>query len=300
MPVTNIRYSDGPYYAKLVLASRSTTTGSTVWTIECRFPRFILAELNTHRVLSRNSASSRAIPVRRRIAQVIENPFIPETFLANKRGMQGGDSLDPAVQTRCREDWLRARDRAVEGAMRLADSGVHKQYANRLLEPFAWHTAVITATDWSGFFKQRYHKDAQPEFQKAAQLIYQVMYDNLVRANAIRSLSPGDWHLPYVTGYEPPEDARDTPSLTDVIRMSAARCARVSYTPFDSDNADPTADLRLYDKLVTADPMHASPLEHVCTPSEQEDRPTGNLRGWHQWRHVMKAARYGGFVECME
>ena len=40
-------------------------------------PRIILAEFNTHRLFSRNSASSRAIPFKKMVQSVLENPFIP-------------------------------------------------------------------------------------------------------------------------------------------------------------------------------------------------------------------------------
>jgi len=112
------------YDAKIL--ADSIADGVRLTTMEVTFPRFILAEFNTHRVFSRNSASSRAIPVEKRIAQVRENPFIPEGFTKNQRGMQASELIGDEHQANARHSWLRARDQAVLEAEFLACQGVHK------------------------------------------------------------------------------------------------------------------------------------------------------------------------------
>ncbi|HMI94653.1 MAG TPA: FAD-dependent thymidylate synthase, partial [Polyangiales bacterium] len=136
--------------------------------MQVTFPRIVLAEVNTHRALSRNSASSRAIPVERMLRRVEDDPFIPIHWGKNQKGMQADEFLDATDQIAAEEEWLRARDAAVESVRELLALGLHKQIANRLLEPWLWHTAIISATDWSNFFALRCHKDAQPEIQQAA------------------------------------------------------------------------------------------------------------------------------------
>ena len=146
--------------AKVVAHSRSPQ-GHEVATISATFPRFILAELNTHRMLSKNSASSRAIPFKRMVEAVMEDPFIPMAWQKDHTGMQGTEYfIDPMSIQFATSNWLTARDNAVKLASSLhgTDNGyesVTKQLCNRLLEPFMWHKVLVTATEWENFFKLR-------------------------------------------------------------------------------------------------------------------------------------------------
>ena len=51
--------------AEIIADTYCEFTDERVTTMEVTMHRFVLAEFNTHRVFSRNSASSRAIPVRK-------------------------------------------------------------------------------------------------------------------------------------------------------------------------------------------------------------------------------------------
>lgn len=138
-----------------VLLDSVSPEGVRLTTFEVTLHRFVLAELNTHRVFSRNSASSRAIPFSQQVAKVMEHPAIPVEWRQRQRGMQGGELLNRADTLNARHHWEWARAKAVEAAQSLHDLGVHKSIVNRLLEPFLWHNVIITATEWDGFWEQR-------------------------------------------------------------------------------------------------------------------------------------------------
>jgi thymidylate synthase ThyX len=259
-------------YAAKVIAD-SIASGVRLTTMEVTFPRIILAEFNTHRMFSRNSASSRAIPVSKRIDVVRENPYVPEAFLANQKGMQAGGALDEWDNDAARSIWLRARDEAVESATLLAQLGVHKQWANRLLEPFSWTTVVVTATEWENYFNLRISSLAQPEIRRVSEL----MRDAMAASKPVKK-RVGEWHLPYVQPLE-------YGSLVDLRKMSVARCARVSYLTQDG-RADPNADIALHDRLASA--RHMSPFEHVAQVNQCLMGFGGNFRApWWQLRKTM-------------
>jgi hypothetical protein len=231
-------------------------------------------------VFSRNSASSRAIPIERRIQEVIDDPAMPLEWGSNRPGMQAGEELDGESIIACRDAWLDARNEAVEQVYKLNKLGLHKQVANRLLEPFLWHTAVISSTDWDGWTAQRLSPLAQPEIRALAKHIDEALEPSRVGFTVL--LERNDWHLPYIAGTH----AKLQP-IAEQRKISVARCARVSYKPFDGEYEDIERDLALYDRLVSASPRHASPLEHIATPATPEERPQGNFRGWHQLRHMI-------------
>lgn len=271
-----------------VIADSISVRGDRVTTMECVLHRFCLSEMNTHRVFSRNSASSRAIPFKKQLERVTTDPAIPLVFPAEQKGMSGGEPLEGPDLVLAKADWLEARDAAVEHARRLANLGVHKSVVNRLLEPFMWHTVVITATEWENFFRQRCSPLAQPEIQAVAY----AMRDALTASEPVR-LDDGQWHLPYVSN--DPETVMEVLDLNhdggDLLRgISAARCARVSYLTQDG-RRDYREDLNLYERLTTADPPHWSPLEHVCRPATDAElhraMVPGNLDDWVQLRHVV-------------
>jgi len=139
-----------------IITDSVNKNGDRLTTFILTFPRFILAELNTHRAFSRNSASSRAIPFKKMVKSVEENPFIPIAWQKDHKGMQGTEYLNQdADEGLIVRDWLSARDNAVEVAKSLNKEGVTKQLCNRLLEPFMWHTVIISATEFSNFFELR-------------------------------------------------------------------------------------------------------------------------------------------------
>lgn len=257
-----------------VVADSVSPDGVRLTTIEVTLHRFVLAELNTHRVFSRNSASSRAIPVHKQLARVLDDPALPVEFGASQPGMQAGAALTGTAHDEALAAWLAARDEAVRAVERLVDLGVHKQVTNRLLEPFMWHTVIVTATEWDGFWEQRCSPLAQPEIRVAAEAM-RAAFD----ASRPVEVDAGAWHTPYLRD----EDGDlDTETAKQV---SAARCARVSYLTHDG-RRDVAKDLELFERLVSARPPHWSPLEHVATPAAPGESPPGNLRGWAQLRHL--------------
>jgi thymidylate synthase ThyX len=262
--------------ARVIADSLAAYTRIRLTTIEVTCHRFVLAELNTHRAFSRNSASSRAIPVARTMQRVAEDPALPLSWPAEQKGMQGGEELADWRMHKARDIWLSAMDDAVSRAEQLVTLGVHKSVINRLLEPFMATTVIVSATDWDGFWEQRCSPLAQPEIRAAA-VAMKAAYD----ASEPRLVPQGRYHLPYITE----DDIRYT-SWGALPRISAARCARVSYLTHDGKR-DTKADCDLFTRLVEADPPHASPLEHVACPARHGDPQVGNLRGWRQYRHII-------------
>jgi hypothetical protein len=265
-----------PVSAKIILDSISPR-GDRLTTMEVMIFRFTLPEFNTHRAFSRNSASSRAIPVAKQIKKVLEDPAIPVSWPAEQKGMQGGEELDVNVSWSATNNWIKARDAAIFYVQELTKLGVHKSVTNRLLEPWMWQTIIVSATDWDGFWKQRCSPLAQPELRVAAEAM-KAAYD----ASTPIELDYGQWHTPYIT----PDDIFEGTfaGSQERLKVSAARCARVSVLNHDGKR-DIAVDLALYDRLATADPPHASPLEHVATPCD--DLTWGNFDGWFQLRHMV-------------
>ena len=139
-----------------IIADSKNEFGERITTFVVTFPRIVLAELNTHRVFSRNSASSRAIPFEKMVKMVQEDPFIPIAWQKDHKGMQGKEYFDMEGSITKRESyWLHGRNEAVKTAKMLGESETTKQLCNRLLEPFMWHTAIITATEYENFFVLR-------------------------------------------------------------------------------------------------------------------------------------------------
>ena len=245
-------------YAAKILADSVSPFGHRLVSIEWTFPRFILAEVNTHRQLTKSSASSRAIPVAKRLAMIRAEPFIPEAFGKNQKGMQAGELLAEAENAAAKELWHEAMQSAIGFAEKFAELGVHKQYANRLTELFSWHTAVVTGTEWENFEALRISSAAQPEFYQAA-----VVLRDAKAASTPVLLQPGEWHLPYV---QPEEQNGDWPKL---VKLSCGRAARVSYLTQDGLR-DLDADLGLYQRLASMG--HMAPLEHAARPMTSSER----------------------------
>lgn len=261
-------------YAKVILDSLSPT-GDRLTTLELNFQRFILSEFNTHRKFSRNSASSRAIPIEKQIAEINRNPAMPIEFGSNQSGMQAGPPLEGEERMEAIQVWLNAADSAIDMATALLKLGVHKQVTNRLLEPFMWHRVIVSSTEWDNFFGLRISELAQPEIHALAKAM-----KDAIDASAPKLLFPGEWHTPYIQEDEYNSDL----SQDQLCKISAARCGRVSYLTHDGRRSYED-DLKLFDRLTSADPMHASPLEHVARPLARKEVPAGNFDGWRQLRH---------------
>lgn len=263
-------------YSAKILADHLAPCGKRIVTFEVTFPRIVLAEFNTHRMFSRNSASSRAIPVEKMLARIEADPFIPTYWGKNQKGMQADVELTPKEQDEARFAWLAAKGRAVDWAKTLLDLGVHKQITNRLLEPFLWHTVIVTATEYDNFFALRTHRDAQPEIREIA-----VMMERLYCEHEPTEVPEGFWHLPLV------EDQAalmsDGFTAEEIRQVSVGRCARVSYLTHDGKR-DPRADIELCRRL--RDSGHMSPFEHVARALPMPTT-SGNFVGWEQYRKAL-------------
>ena len=265
--------------AKVIADSISGNNRLT--TMEVTMHRFILPEFNTHRKFSRNAGSSRAIPVLKRIEEVMKNPALPLHWGENKPGMQAETELVDDVQDIVKKAWLKSMKSTLRTVKFLAKTGLHKQTANRLLEPFLWQKVIVSSTEWKNFFDQRDSSLAQPEMQALAKAMKTALNESTPEIADQKY-----WHLPYTTRAE-----QGTLSTSVLIAISVARCARVSYLTHEG-KADMMKDLALYNRLISAEPPHWSPLEHVARPYRSwEDKPTGNFDGWMQLRHVPECDR---------
>jgi thymidylate synthase ThyX len=260
------------YYAK-VLADSIGPHHHRLTTLEIEYPRFVHQELLTHRALSRNSASSRAIPVNTMLDRIVSDPVTPVYWGTNQKGMQAGEEIDRLKQEEAKAHWLAARDECVARSICLSALGVHKQIANRLTDTWMWMRVIVSATEWENFLALRVHPDAQPEIRKIA-----VHIGRALRDNQPRECQSGDWHIPLV-GF-PGDEVLDPETLR---KVAVGRCARVSYLTHDG-RRDPEADVRLHDQLLEAG--HMSPFEHVakCVIAIPGG---GNFRGWRQYRGML-------------
>lgn len=261
-----------------VLADSINRNGDRLTTLEVTFPRFILAEFNTHRVFSRNSASSRAIPVAKQLERIERDPFVPKAFPINQPGMSATEYHRPgdSAYDACKWKWLAARDAAVEYTKTLLNEGVHKQIANRLLEPFMWHTVIVSSTEWDNFWGLRISEFAQPEIREAAEAMRDAMSHSTPYVT-----HENDWHLPLV-------DAGDEweLDLLTKIKCSVARCAAVSYDRHLDRDVD--KEMKRYELL--ANNGHLSPFEHVARPNG-DGATWANFRGWQQARWWVERGR---------
>lgn len=269
-------------YAKVILDSISPD-GTRIVTIEANYPRFIHSELLTHRRFSRSAASSRAIPIEKVLAQVRNNPAMPVHWGANQKGMQASLQINNVAEATAA--WMAAAAAAAEQAEKLAALGLHKQVVNRVLEPFVWMRTIITATEWDNWFELRNHEDAQPEIHALAAAMQESMNNSTPQ-----ELDFGEWHMPYLGEAE-------AHNKTDVglCKVSAARCARVSYLTHEGRTPSHVEDMALFSRLVVSKPLHASPLEHCATPGYSM---TGNFKGWTQFRKLWEA--YANSVEVLD
>ena len=268
--------------AKIVKDSISPD-GVRLTTYVLTYPRFIHSEFMTHRMFSRNASSSRAIPVKKQIEMVANNPAIPLAFTKNKAGMQGGDALDGKQAELAEQVWMHACFHAMDKAKMLADLDVHKQYANRILEPFSHITVVCSATEYANFFALRNHPMAQPEIAELAKQMWEAY-----KTNEPDKLEYGQWHLPFIGKDEFIDTvlfprSSDSIQLNQLIKCSVARCARVSYLNHEGKKPSVVEDFQLYDRLVGSAPIHASPAEHQAQCSAAQYF-VGNFRSWSQFR----------------
>jgi thymidylate synthase ThyX len=275
--------------AKVIAASRAN--GKTIWSVQLKYPRFIHSELLTHRMLSKSSSSSRAIPVKRMLAQVWNEPAHPVHWGMNQPGMQAKAQLVGCKLWVAQKIWKTAAKAACCFVYILDKVGLHKQVANRILEPWQYMHVIVTGTEWDNFFELRDHEDAQPEFRALAVELRKAMATyRATDRDVVTWLDPVfSLHLPYVTN----EERHSGMEPKTLMAISAARCARVSYLTHDGDKPSTAKDLALFDRLVGSKPEHASPLEHPASPETADEvsktgrhNPYYNLRGWTSFRWI--------------
>lgn len=264
--------------AKVVLDSISPD-GIRLTTMQLRYPKMIHGELMTHRVFSRNASSSRAIPVERYIEQIRADPAMPVAWGKNQKGMQAQETIEDKDAEEAKRLWLEGREFAAQIATRLAALGVHKQLANRVIEPWVHISVVVTSTEWENFYGLRDHKDAQPEMKFLAETALDAH-----RKSEPQIVDYGYWHLPYV------DIEKERLSGAQAAMASVARCARVSYLNHDGTNPDILKDMELHHKLKESG--HWSPFEHQATPLKivegNDDNWSGNFYGWKQYRKTFQ------------
>ena len=286
-----------------------------ITSFELEYHRYIHGEYMTHRQFSRNAASSRAIPIAKVIEQVRNRPAMPIHWGQNQSGMKAKNELTGLKYKAAGLLWRGAAKVAAGLASAMNKVGLHKQIANRILEPFQMIKVVCTATEFDNFFYLRDHEDAQPEIAELARVMKEARGKSTPQV-----LKAGEWHLPYVTTeridgelfYCTSTNDEDGEyrhlSLEDAIKLSASLCAQVSYRLVD-DSIEKA--MKIYDMLVTMKPVHASPFEHQATPmikpkqrhSHWGDVGTthldansnfwsGNLKGWIQNRQLIPGHVY--------
>lgn len=241
-----------------------------VTTFELEYPRYIHSELMTHRVFSRNAASSRAIPIEKMLEQATDNTVMP-MWTKNQAGMQGTPVKDIRTINNANTVVHGMLQAIVCGVSTLDKLGIHKQNANRYLEPFQHIKTIVTTTETDNFFKLRYHPDAQPEIRELAKAM---LVEYMLTKEDAPVSSEDTWHLPYTP-------MRTNETLANLKIISASCCAQVSYRKNDDSLVKAK---EIYDRLVTGKPMHASPFEHQCRPLLDSETQKGNLQGFRQLR----------------
>ena len=274
--------------AKIICDSVSIH-GHRLTTFELTFPRIILAEFNTHRAFSRNSASSRAIPFTKMVESIEENTFVPIAWIKKHKGMQGFEYFEEVSEIKiCIDLWFEGRNCAMKYAKMLDSMGVTKQFTNRMLEPYMWHKVIMTSgkEGLDNFFALRAHKDAEIHIQELAYIMQNVLNDSTPRP-----LNVGEWHIPYGNDVHIQGDTDVKEDIESKIKIATARCARVSYTTVgQNENSGYTDDIKLYNRLLESG--HMSPFEHCAQVMEAErlfDLPwSRNFKGFVQYREMVE------------
>lgn len=253
-----------------ILADSINVVGNRITSFLLRYPRFIHADFMTHRLFSRNTSSSRARPVAKLIEEAETAPALPIYWGKNQRGMQAEEELTGQELALAIKQWNSARKAAIAQAKKLNKLGMHKQYVNRILEPFTHITVICTATHFGNFFNLRAHNDAMPEIQDLA---YKML--TLYSSNKPQLLQPEEWHLPFADQY-----LNESIEISDALKIVTARAARVSYLNYDG-NISHEKDYQLHDDLIAGG--HWSPFEHAAMALDSPT-PCGNFVGFKQYR----------------
>lgn len=283
-----------------VIADTINQVDERILTLEATYPRIIHSEMLTHRDRARNSGSSRAIPWATMSERIQNNPFIPIKWGLEQKGMQSGNDIPQELADLAESLWLQARDTALKFANEIHNIGktykefygedkykdvrIHKSIPNRITEPWMWITVVMTSTCWTNFFKQRVHKDAEVHMERIASM----MLDCVKKSRPVED----ECHLPYIQDDDWKHLTPEESALEQVLRISTARCARVSYVQHGQKVKSVAADLKLGRDLESSG--HWSPFEHPCTSLELQR--SGCYKGWKSYRKWFPTeCQEGGF-----
>lgn len=285
-----------------IIADSKNEFGNRLTTFILKFPRIILAEFNTHRMISKNSASSRAIPFKKMMDMVLQDPFIPINWMKDHSGMQGNEFFNEKESEKLYRIWIQSSMEAVTRAQELNQMGLSKQICNRILEPYMWHTVICTGSEWENFFALRAHGAAEIHMQELANCMLEVYNDSTPT-----ELKAYQWHIPFgntidenrivLDGLAVRDHEHELGDMTErVMQIATARCARVSYLNFEGKD-DYTADVKLHDNLLNAG--HMSPFEHCARAMNAMERNaggdiseqtgwSGNFCGFTQYRKLLE------------
>lgn len=308
-----------------IVADSISENGNRITTMLLTYPRFIHTEVMTHRAFSRNSASSRAIPFKKMVKMVEEDPFVPIAWQKEHKGMQGNEYIDIFSNPTCYPpgDWLEARDAMIEITKEMNEDGVTKQLCNRLLEPFMWHTALVTSTEWDNFFELRcpqYEYKGEvfkskkecirsyssglgkgfEEDRKYLNYLTDLEWLQINKSQAeihIQALAESMWdvmnenapkQLEIGERHIPfqisgEEASRNALTETARVKIAVARCARLSYLNHEED-VNYEKDIELHDRLLKMN--HMSPFEHIAE-CKNDDNFYANFKGWQSYRNSL-------------
>ena len=287
------------FFARIVAHSKGYDHNhNDLITFHLMYPRFIHSEMMTHKDFSRSAASSRAIPVRKMLSQVWNKPAMPIHWGKNQPGMQAAHAIQGWKKTVLRNLWMMCGRTVCVFVWVAMKMGLHKQVANRMLEPWQLMQVTLTTCKLANFYNLRIHADAQPEIRHLATLMR--LAHNASEPQILRA---GDWHLPWITEEdfaEAESRVKSRKEQTELLKKwSAARCARSSYANFKGERSI-DSDLETYDKLVDSEPVHASPCEHQATPDQQITAvvTSGNTTTMkRQWKNPSLHGNLTGYIQ---
>lgn len=262
-------------------------SGQRLACFRLRYPKMVHGDFMTHRALSRNASSSRAIPTARLSGATETDLYTPE-FRLNKSGMQPGDYLPDNDMLQARAIWREAADHCLAAARVLASANglnVHKQWANRMIEWFGYINVIVSATDFDNFIGLREELDENANPMAQDEIYFQAIgIRDLLASREPKLLRAGEWHMPLIL----PEEAAAM-ATSDLLRISAARCAGISYETVNGEPMTIERANKVCNKLLTARRVHASPFEHQARadPLNRQPELHGNFQGWIQHRKLI-------------
>ncbi len=266
-----------------IIADSVNERGDRLTTFVLTYHRMIHSEFMTHRMLSKNSSSSRAIPVEKMIKLVEEQEVYPLHWGRNCKGMSAKEELEHGALLAAKHWWKSAREDAIVRAKAGIEIGLHKQVINRILEPYSSITVICSGTEYQNFFNQRCHPDAQPEIQALANAM-KAAYD----ASEPNYLEASEWHTPFLflPDYTDFTDGSLDYPMSELIKIATGRCARVSYLNHVGVRSIED-DIKLHDRLLSSKPAHLSPFEHVAIALPNSDRKA-NFTGFQSYRNILE------------